>query len=210
MTKEEFIRYENNDYTTYMQVKNHEGHYLVSSNGMVYSLFKQKPIASTLNNGYELVVLFLPNRKPRIRTCRVHRLMAEVFIDNPKKKYTVNHINMIRNDNRLENLEWLTSSENIQHSWDNNRENRLYKDKSLYLRRGLENQHFLKLAHEKNRIKVICTKTGTIFNSIKEAAEYCGKNKHNLANMLLGKVKNQTTLVRYEIKKLIEADHAVK
>lgn len=47
---------------------------------------------------------------------RVHRLFAQSFIPNPEKKPDINHKNGVRNDNRFENLEWCTRSENVLHS----------------------------------------------------------------------------------------------
>ena len=49
------------------------------------------------------------------RRVRVHRIVAEHFIANPKKHKTINHINGVRNDNRVQNLEWVTQAENNKH-----------------------------------------------------------------------------------------------
>jgi len=71
-----------------------------------YHLLKPK----RQRNGYLSVKI---NRKDY----RIHRLVALAFLDNPLNKPDVNHINGNKEDNRLENLEWVTKSDNMLHAY---------------------------------------------------------------------------------------------
>lgn len=66
------------------------------------------------SGGYLIVCLCVSSVR---RTLLVHRLVGLTFILNPLNKPQINHINGIRHDNRIENLEWNTRSENQSHSF---------------------------------------------------------------------------------------------
>ena len=85
--------------------------YQISNLGRIWSKYKQRYKATCKNNkGYEQVNLIAINGKWKKEL--VHRLVALAFVENPEGKPEVNHINHIRDDNRAENLEWVTKSEN--------------------------------------------------------------------------------------------------
>lgn len=83
----------------------------VRSNGSKYN--KSRILKQNNTRGYTQVGL---SKKGNAKSYRIHRLVANAFIENPDQKKEVNHINEIRNDNRVENLEWCTRIENAHHT----------------------------------------------------------------------------------------------
>jgi hypothetical protein len=57
---------------------------------------------------------------------RVHRIVAELFIENKENKKYINHKDLDKKNNHVNNLEWVTPSENSQHAQDNNRLGRMH------------------------------------------------------------------------------------
>lgn len=94
-----------------------EGLYKASTHGRIKSYSRKNP--------FIMVPLYNPNGYVRVDLCHnkirksslIHRLIAQTFIPNPFNKKEVNHKNGIPDDNRVENLEWVTKEENEQHSW---------------------------------------------------------------------------------------------
>lgn len=76
---------------------------------------KENIISTRLSLWYTVVDL---TRNKIKKTVTIHRIIMLSFIWVDKEKNNVNHKNGIKNDNRLENLEWCTNKENSQHAWD--------------------------------------------------------------------------------------------
>ena len=79
-----------------------------------------KILKNSLNeNGYVVTFLYHHSKQKRVRV-RLHRIVGELFIEKPldPNKNHINHIDGIKTNNHVSNLEWITNQENIQHSID--------------------------------------------------------------------------------------------
>lgn len=90
--------------------------YAISNFGFVRNVVTDLILSSTITRqGYHRISLW-ENRKSR--TVAVHRLVAEMFLEQPDGANVVNHIDGNPGNNRVDNLAWTTISENIQHAYD--------------------------------------------------------------------------------------------
>ena len=155
-------------------IEDFEGLYQVSNFGRVKSLERTRKgiknsncfLAGRIlknkhnNKGYCFVGLC---KNKKITYVRPHRLVAEYFILNPDNKPQVNHIDGNKDNNRIDNLEWMTNAENMQHALAN----------------GLVN----------NKKQIRCVETQEIFDSIRAAAKKYNLNEPHLSNCCKGKRK---------------------
>lgn len=164
----------------FVPVIGYEGYYEVNRIGQVKSLarfvkngnryiFRKERILKSImgNCGYYVVVLCKNSiKKPHT----IHRIIAITFIPNPENKPQVNHINGIKSDNSINNLEWCTSSENSKHAHDT----------------GLQ--------VSTSRIEVYCSVTNKRWESITECSLDTGIPKMTLSRYLSGKRQNKTSI----------------
>lgn len=99
-------------------VKGFENFFEVSSFGNFRRKGKEEGLAQCINkNGYKLVATKPYGRNKGNKTFRVHREVAIAFIPNPENKPQVNHKDGNKSNNLVENLEWCTAKENVEHAW---------------------------------------------------------------------------------------------
>lgn len=162
----------------------YEGLYLIDNIGNVVSLPRQKGsrfvneykiLKTKVNrNGYVEVAL---SKEGKTKTFLLHRLIAIHFIENSKKLPCVNHKNGIKSDNRIENLEWCSASENTRHAYENNLGN--FRE---YVNAGIEAMN----KHTQYISVVLVAPDGKelVFNCSSDAAKYLGTNKDEITRAI--------------------------
>ena len=154
-------------------------HYLITRNGVVINSITNKELKPIVEKkGYLHVNLYKNGIRKSIK---VHRLVAIAYIDNSNSYPQVNHINGIKYDNRVENLEWCNNSQNQIHAYNNGLNYISETSKS-------------KISKANSKI-VLDTENGVFYDSMKIAAKIKGISIHTLSDYLRGKTKNKTSLI---------------
>ena len=171
-------------------IEGYEGLYQVSNYGRVRSLdryVKQNHNTKQLKKGkliqpikdckgYLRLKLCKENTSKRVK---IHRLVAQAFIPNPENKPQVNHIDGNKTNNRIQNLEWCTNSENQIHAYKMGL-NKITEEQRRKIsqrqkgRKVTEKEKRIKRENAKNKKKVKCINTGEIFKSIMDASRKTG------------------------------------
>lgn len=163
-----------------LKVKDFED-YTIDETGNVFSIRKNKYLKQTINrNGYCKVTL----QKDKYRKMfSVHRLVAQVYLKNYSNTLQVNHINGIKTDNRVENLEMVTAKENMQKAVEIG----LFdKCKEIQRKNAIKNNlgkyHILASESAKKRVAKYDKNNNLIqvYNSISEASR---KNNINITSI---------------------------
>ena len=190
-------------------IEGFEGLYEVSSLGRVRSLDRvityvdgrkqncKGKIISQVKNSYGYMKVSLTNNERIRKTFLVHRLVAKAFIVNMENKAEVDHINTIKDDNRVENLRWVTPKENSNNELTKNHKSksqkgRVFSEESKKKMSEASKGKQLSEEHKKHIKesqfkKVYCIELDKVFNSIKEASEEL--NIYNISDCCRGKAK---------------------
>jgi hypothetical protein len=156
--------------------------YKVSNLGNVKSLnyknTKKEKILNQINNGKNYLSVNLYKNKIKYRIY-IHRLVAMTFLENKENKEEVNHINGIRTDNKLSNLEWVTRSENHYHRY------KVLKQKGVnFGKTGILNWNSKKVAKMDNLNNII-----DIYPGVMEAMRKTNINEASIRSCIYGKQK---------------------
>lgn len=103
------------------KIKNYEN-YSVSNDGLIKNNKKNIILKQYLKEKYPYVRLYKDGKPKKILT---HIIVLDSFIGEKPKNFQCNHKNCNKFDNKINNLEYLTASENMKHAYENNRISRI-------------------------------------------------------------------------------------
>jgi hypothetical protein len=145
----------------YKDVVGYEGIYQVSNLGNVKRVLISWGVKGRDSNNYVIKAFINSSGYYRVGLTKnnkhsnhfIHRLVAKAFIENKNNYPIINHINGIKTDNKVDNLEWCTASQNVRHA---------IKMGLMTFKKGyFSNQDYSKLCK-----KIIDIETGVIYPSV--------------------------------------------
>lgn len=162
--------YPNYQISNFGRVKSKERY--VNTIGGAKRKIKDKIIKPTLDSrGYYVVSLY--NEKGKSNPKLIHRLVCETFLENKNNYPVINHINGIKIDNRLENLEFCTQSHNIKEAYRLGLEK---PNKTNLGKFGIKN----KKARKIKQIDINTNEIINVFYGVCEAGRKTGINYRNI------------------------------
>ena len=111
----EFEKIEEIEGEKWIKISKNNKEFYISNYGRVKRQYHSIYRLENLNYRRDGYVVYICNKKEFM----VHILVAETFIDNPDKLLIINHIDNNKHNNKIDNLEWITHSDNMKHSWKN-------------------------------------------------------------------------------------------
>ena len=143
-------------------IKGYEGLYAITEDGQVWSYRRNKYLKQQQARNYLSIELHKDNNR---KNYFIHRLVAETYIPNPHNLPEVNHIDENKYNNCVDNLEWVSHKDNMNHGTQKER------------------------ASTKCKKRIRCIETDTVYNSTKEAAEALDIKAPNITACLKGRQK---------------------
>lgn len=169
-------------------IPGYERLYQVSTKGNVRSYHKagNRILKQHISKGYCYATLIDDNRRKMVL---VHRLVAQAFIENTENKPDVNHKDGNKTNNNVENLEWVTKSENSIHSHRVlGRKTRKGEHHTEEAKEKMR-KNFKKCGESHNAKKVRNVETGEVFDCVKSACEKYGEKAAGISLCCKGKRK---------------------